>query len=351
MTTAAFLTHLAFLLFLIAVSAFITRFMIRRFVILDVPNERSSHKTPVPKSGGIAVVATFFIGVIVIAFVARLSMIDRLYFLGMSASALLIAGISFYDDIKAKSYTFKLLSQILAILLVLCSGIVLHVVNLPLVGLIESAWLVYPISFLWIAGLTNAFNFMDGLDGLAGGVALITGLFFCIITWQQGSHFVYIMSYTVIAGVFGFLIYNFPPAKIFMGDVGSAFLGFIFAVLAIIAARYDHAQTPIFVMPLLLFNFIYDTAFTFFRRLLRGENVAQAHRTHLYQLFQRLGFSHSTVSLFHYGLCILQGIAALWMVKIPTNDRRILFFLPFLVLQSVYSIVVVRAAKKTGLIV
>lgn len=349
MTLRAFLTHLAFALALVILSALITRLMIERIRILDIPNERSSHGSPIPTSGGLAIVFTFFIGIVIIALVAKITMINRLYFYGFSLSALLIAFISFYDDVKHKSYLIKLLTQIVAIVVVLAVGIVIDKLQIPQVGELNLNWLRYPISFLWILGLTNAFNFMDGIDGLAGGVALIASLFFCVITFSQGSLLVYIMSYTIIAGTLGFLIYNLPPARIFMGDVGSTFLGFTFAVLAIVAARYDHSHTSFLVMPLLLFNIIYDTAFTFFRRLLKGEKVVEAHRTHLYQLFQRLGYGHGTVSLFHYGLCILQGLAAIAMVNIP-GSRRVLLFAPFLVIQVIYTFVVLRAAKKAGLL-
>jgi UDP-GlcNAc:undecaprenyl-phosphate GlcNAc-1-phosphate transferase len=134
-----------------------------------------------------------------------------------------------------------------------------------------------------------------------------------------------------------------------MGDVGSAFLGFTFAVLAIIAYRFDHSHTSFFVMPLLLFNFIYDTAFTFFRRLFRGENVIEAHRSHLYQLFERLGYGHRYVSYFHYMMCVMQGLAAVWMVRIPGGER-VFVFLPFLLVQVVYTIIIIRRSKKAGLL-
>ena len=190
----------------------------------------------------------------------------------------------------------------------------------------------------------------DVQAGMAGGVALIASLFFCAITFMQGSLFVYIMSYTIIAGTLGFLIYNFPTARIFMGDVGSAFLGFTFAVLAIVAARYDRSHTSFFVMPLLLFHFIYDTAFTFSRRLLSGEKVTEPHRTHLYQLFQRLGYSHPAVTVFHYVLSLLQGFAAVLMVNAPGDSRRLLFFAPFLAIEVIYSYIIIRSAKKAGLL-
>ena len=349
MTLVAFFSHLAFAVFLLGVSLILTRLMLDRVRIMDLPTERSSHESPTPKSGGISIVATFSIGVIIIFLIADKTLIRTDYFLGFVFSALLIAGISLYDDVKHKPFIVKLATQLLAVSLVLAFGIVIDQIALPFVGLVTLGWLSYPISFLWIMGMTNAFNFMDGLDGLAGGVAVIVSAFFCAITFSQGSTFVYITSYAILAGSLGFLIHNFPPARIFMGDVGSAFLGFVFAVLAIIAARYDHSHTSFMVMPLLVFNFIYDTFFTFIRRLLHGDRVFDPHRTHLYQLFNRIGYSHRTVSLFHYGMCILQGIAAVWMVNIPGGERT-LVFLPFLAFQVLYTYIVVRSAKKAGLL-
>ena len=134
-----------------------------------------------------------------------------------------------------------------------------------------------------------------------------------------------------------------------MGDVGSAFLGFVLAVLAIIAARYDSSHTSFLVMPLLLFNFIYDTFFTFLRRLLRGDRVVDAHRTHLYQLCSRLGYSHRTVSLFQYSMCVVQGLGAVWMVNIPGAERMFMF-VPFLLFQVMYSYIVIRRAKAMRLL-
>lgn len=349
MTLAAFFSHLAFAICLFLLSVVLTRLMLRRVRIMDLPNERSSHQSPTPKSGGISIVATFSIGVIIIFLFAEKSLIRTDYFLGFVFSAILIAGISLYDDVKNKPFIIKLTTQLLAVFLVLAFGIVIDQIALPFIGLVTLGWLSYPISFLWIMGMTNAFNFMDGLDGLAGGVAVIVSAFFCAITFSQGSTFVYITCYAILAGSLGFLIYNIPPARIFMGDVGSVFLGFVFAVLAIIAARYDHSHTSFMVMPLLLFNFIYDTFFTFIRRLLHGDRVIDAHRTHLYQLFNRIGYSHRTVSLFHYGVCVVQGIAAAWMVNIP-GGQRTLVFLPFLVFQVVYSYVIIRLSRKVGLL-
>ena len=349
MTPAAFLSHLLFAGCLFVVSLAITRFMLTRVQIMDVPSERSSHTKPTPKSGGISIVCAFMLGMAAIFLVADKTQIAHHYLWGFVLSAVAIAAISLYDDMTQKSFVVKLATQLIAVFIVLASGLVIDQIALPVVGLVTLGWVAYPLSFLWILGLTNAFNFMDGLDGLAGGAAVIATAFFCFITFSQGSTFVYITSYALFAGTLGFLVYNFPPARIFMGDVGSAFLGFVFAVLAIIAARYDRSHTSFMVMPLLLFNFIYDTFFTFLRRLFRGQPVHLAHRTHLYQLFNRLGYTHRTVSLYHYGVCILQGIAAAWMVNIP-GAERMLVFIPFLVVQIAYSGVIIAQAGKRGLL-
>jgi UDP-GlcNAc:undecaprenyl-phosphate GlcNAc-1-phosphate transferase len=349
MTLAAFATHLLFAISLSCLSLALTRFMLIRVRVMDLPNDRSSHTLPTPKSGGIAIVATFLVGVVVIFLFAEKSLIRQDYFLGFVVSALLIAGISLYDDIHNKPFIIKLVTQFLAVFLVLAFGIVIDQVALPFVGPVTLGGWGYPLSFLWILGLTNAYNFMDGLDGLAGGVAVIACAFFCVITFSQGSTFVYITCYALLAGALGFLVYNFPPGRIFMGDVGSTFLGFTLAVLAIIAARYDRSHTSFMVMPLLLFNLIYDTFFTFMRRLFAGERVIDAHRTHLYQLFNRLGYSHRTVSFFHYTVCVLQGLAAVWMVNIPGTERT-LVFIPFLLFQLLYSYVVITSARNAKLL-
>jgi UDP-GlcNAc:undecaprenyl-phosphate GlcNAc-1-phosphate transferase len=168
------------------------------------------------------------------------------------------------------------------------------------------------------------------------------------ISYYEGSSFVYITGYTIIAGSVGFLVYNAPPAKIFMGDVGSAFLGFVFATLAIIAARYDESHTSFLVMPMLLFHFLFDTLFTFVRRVISGKNPLKAHRSHLYQIRVRSGNTHLEVTLMLACMAFLQGLGAMWMVNIPGNER-LFVFIPFLVLQVVYARLTLKRARKKGI--
>jgi len=231
----------------------------------------------------------------------------------------------------------------------LAFGIVFSRVSLPGIGAIDLGWLGYPLTVIWVVALTNMFNFMDGLNGLAGGTAVIVSAFLCAVTFMEGSFFVYMFCYIMAAGAAGFLVFNFPHARLFMGDVGSQFVGFSFAALAVIAAEIDASRTSFLVVPLLFFNFIFDTVFTLCRRGLRGENVTQAHRTHLYQLLNRVGWSHVQVTLFHICVTAAQGVGALILIGLGP-DRRMVVFLPFLVFQILYAAAVVRVARRRGIL-
>jgi UDP-GlcNAc:undecaprenyl-phosphate GlcNAc-1-phosphate transferase len=339
--------HIFFGISLAVVATLITWAMLKFVRILDHPNHRSSHDDAIPKSGGISIVVTFLIGMGFINFFAETELIQQRYMEGFIFSAVLIAVISFVDDVKEKSALFKLITHIFAVIVVLSTGIVIDTLSMPWSDNMPLHWFGYVISFFWILGLTNAYNFMDGIDGLVASTALIAALFFMVISYYEGSSFVYITGYTIVAGSAGFLVYNAPPAKIFMGDVGSAFLGFVFATLAIIGARYDESHTSFLVMPMLLFHFIFDTLFTFFRRLLAGESPLKAHRTHLYQIRTRCGNTHLEVTLMLSCMAFLQGLGALWMVNIPGNER-LFVFIPFLLMQAVYAVLTLKKARKTG---
>jgi len=349
MDSLKFLTHLAFAFTIFLCSAALTYVMARFVRVMDIPNPRSSHTNPVPKSGGISFVATFVVGSLIIYFVAEFARIDDRYFWGYVVSAVLLAIVSYVDDVTQKTFLAKVLTQVLCVAVVLASGVIITRLAIPYWGEVQLGWLGYVLTFLWILGLTNAYNFMDGMDGLAAGVAVIAAGFLCAIAFQQLSVFVYMSSYVLLAGAAGFLIFNFPPARIFMGDVGSAFLGFTFATLAVIGASLDLGHLSFYIIPMLLFHFIFDTVFTFLRRLARGEKVHLAHRTHLYQLLNGLGYSHRAVSLFHYALTVVQGIAAFVSIGLPA-DMRLFVFVPFLIFEIAYARWVLGRARAMRLV-
>lgn len=350
MTLLAFISHIAFALAIAGLSSILTAFLVRYWTIIDVPNERSSHSRPTPRGGGIAIVSGFLAGILLIHLIGNVTPIKTRYFMGFLAGSFTIAALSLYDDLRPRSFTTKISVQLIAIAVAMGAGIVVGEMRLPWIGGVEQGWWgYYPLTLLWILGMTNAYNFMDGLDGLAASTAVIAGGFLCFITFQQGSLFIYLASLALSAAALGFLVFNLPPAKIFMGDVGSTFLGFVFAVMAVIAARYDHSHTSMYVVPLLLFHFIFDTIFTFARRLWRREAVTQAHRTHLYQLLNRLGYSHGKVTLLYSSMAVAQGLGAIWMVSIP-GEARLLIYPPFFFIYLIYGTRVLSHAKRRGLL-
>lgn len=344
-----FFTHLLFGAFLFFVSTAISWFILRHARILDTPNQRSSHSQPTPTVGGLAIVFTFFLGMGIFYILGDAAMIRTRFFFGFTFSSLLIAAMSLYDDYKDKPFGIRLTTQALAILLIMAFGITITRIDLPFFQLPFLSIAGYFLTFFWIIGLTNAYNFMDGLNGMAGGNAVVASMFLGWIAFSQGSNFTYIVCYCLAAGTAGFLVFNFPKGLLFMGDVGATFLGFSFAALAIIASLYDNAHTSMLVVPLLLLHFVFDTAFTFMRRLIQGENVFQAHRSHLYQLLNRMGWSHTRVTLLYCTMGVLQGIGAYGMVHIP-GLSRLLVFLPYLAFYTLFAAFVTHQAAKQGLI-
>lgn len=345
----SFLLHLVFAAFIGSISTMFTAILVSRLRVFDIPNERSSHSVPVPRGGGLAIVAGFLIGVSLIQFFGKTVPLRSEYFGGFLFSLLLIAGVSLYDDIQHRSIKVKFLTQLASIFVAMAAGNFIDVIYLPWIGEVKALMVMLPFSLLWLLGLTNTYNFMDGLDGMAGATAVVVSGFFSYIAFQEGSHFVYLISLVLCMATLGFLFFNWAPARIFMGDVGSTFLGFTFATLAIIAARHDLGHTSFFVMPLLLFHFIFDSIFTFVRRLSNGDNVFQAHRTHLYQLMNLLGYSHKAVALIYAGFAVIQGLAAIWMISLP-GEQRLFIFLPFVIAYFYLGIRVLIHARHIGLL-
>lgn len=350
MTFSAFLTHLGFGAALCALSALLTWVLMKRVRIIDTPNERSSHTTPTPRSGGIAIVVTFFVGLLALWILSGDLVLEQGYFWAFCATSFLIAVVSIVDDLSGMSFKAKLILQVACAIAVMVMGVVIDRLSLPIFGSWELSWLAFPVTLVWIVGLTNAFNFMDGIDGISGGTAVVAASFFAIITFMQGSSFIYLVSIIIVWSSLGFLLWNWQPAKIFMGDSGSQFLGFVLAVMAVMAGRFDDSHVSFYVMPLLFFHYIWDTAYTFIRRYRAGESVTKAHRGHLYQLMNRLGLSHARVSTIYVLIGVLQGLGAMVLVNVD-GELRVLVFVPFIVLQMVLTMAVTRRARVAGLIV
>ncbi len=330
---------LLFALVCAGLAAAITWAMARWAVLVDVPNARSSHLTPTPRGGGLGILLAFAAGLVGLRAVADLP--DQPGLIGLIVGAVLMGIAGLADDIRAMSFATKLAAQVVASVLAMAGGLVISVLYVPGIGAVELGSLGYVVTLLWLIGLTNAFNFMDGLDGLAGGTAAIAGAFLCAIAVLLADPAVASLGLLLAATSAGFLALNFPPARIFMGDVGSQFLGFAFAALGVLLARSDSTGTVILIVPLLLFHFVFDTAFTVLRRLRRGENLAAAHRSHLYQLLNRAGLTHRSVAGAHYAMAVIHGCAALWFIGAAPSQRW-LVFVALLAAQSAYAVISLR---------
>jgi Fuc2NAc and GlcNAc transferase len=283
--------------------------------LMDLPNHRSSHVVPMPRGGGLAIVLS------VCATIASLTVLDLLD-PGVSAALLgggvLMAVIGWVDDHKGLAPSLRMLMHAAAaawaiVLLGGLDGVMIGPLQLPL-PVIGSL-----IALPGVVWAVNLFNFMDGIDGIAGMESLWLGLVGGCLFLLGGEPGMGYLCLAVAAASAGFLFWNFPPAKIFMGDVGSTFLGFCFAALAIVGELTG--AVPILLWAILAGTFIFDATATLLRRAWRGDRLSQAHRTHAYQRAVQSGWSHrrvvAGVALLNAALGLLAFGGWLWPALAP----------------------------------
>lgn len=289
--------------------------------LLDIPNARSSHVHPTPRGGGLPLALIVLAGLLPLA--------GERAWLACWLAAALVATVSWIDDMRSLSYRVRLVAHAAAAGLVLVGAGAWPAVDLPWLARFHPSWAGFAIIFLWLIGLTNAYNFMDGIDGLAGSQAIVAGVGWLILGNLAGQPALASAGLLLACASGGFLLHNWPPARIFMGDVGSAFLGFLLAALTVLAAHQDPRLAVAGV--LLVWPFLFDTFFTFFRRLRRGENVFAAHRSHLYQRLVIAGRSHRFVTVLYTNAATVGLILALiWWMGWPGADLAVLLVLPLL---------------------
>jgi UDP-GlcNAc:undecaprenyl-phosphate GlcNAc-1-phosphate transferase len=231
--------------------------------------------------------------------------------------------VAFLDDLYDWPFMVKLGIQAVAALVAVSTGIYLHDYRIPYAGPVYVGWVGPPVTLVWLLFTTNAVNFIDGLNGLASGVVLIACLFLAYFSAGYGSWFCYAASGMLAAGLVGFLPFNFPHARIFMGDVGSQFCGFMIAVLGVVASRFDGAELSCRLVPKLLSGVLFDVAFTLVRRGLAGERLTQPHRGHLYQVAQRSGVPAPMVTLIHWAFAVFGGLCCLAFLRVSGGWKLI----------------------------
>jgi len=296
----------AFLLTWTGVS--LLRALAPRWGFIDIPNERSSHQRPTPRAGGLA----FVVAVPVVA-VAASSCSGIPTFPGEAALLLggtLVAAVGLVDDRRGLPVRVRLVAYLAAAAILTLGAGWLDELQWPGGPGLVLGWLGLPLTILWIAGLTNIYNFMDGIDGIAAAQAVVAaGAAASLALWVSDGGLA-LFAAVLSGAAAGFLLHNRPPARIFMGDVGSAFLGYTFAGLAVLSGRAAAAPVPFALWLVLLAPFLFDASLTLAVRVARGERWYEAHRQHLYQRLVRLGWSHLAVTTVY--LCadlVLAGIA------------------------------------------
>lgn len=316
--------------------AFMTSFMMtpqtiklaRKLGAVDTPkDERRINKIPMPRLGGLAVIAGFIVSIVYLLIVMTIeSNIDlsqdnyHMKLFGFATGGLIIALVCFYDDIKGAKAIVKLLAQIIAAIVVVKSGLLIDSIDIPFLKIDSENELFYQILTIgWIIGITNAMNLIDGLDGLSTGISIISCVSLLIIFALNGSPLISIILITALCGsLVGFLPYNFNPAKTFIGDTGSNFLGYCLSIISILGIAKTYTAIVI-VAPLIVLALpVFDTLFAIVRRLINGKSlkaIIEPDANHLHHKMLRKGFTQKQAVLILYGLSATFGMFAIILLE------------------------------------
>lgn len=305
--------------------------IVRKFAIgigaVDIPKDnRRVHKEAMPLIGGLAI----YLGVIISGMIF-LPLNRSLISILVGGSIILISGI--VDDIRELSPKLKLAFQIVAALVLVAGGVKIDFITNPFSDnlLIYLSFFSIPITIFWVVGITNTLNLIDGLDGLACGVASISSLTLMFVASKFGYTDVMILSAIVGGACLGFLPYNFNPAKIFMGDTGSLFLGFMLAAISIEGVMKSVATIAVIVPIIILGVPIFDTAFAILRRLLSGRSIMSADKGHLHHRLLKKGYSQKKTVLILYSISLAFSGFAYFIAKANSKQAVYLSVVMFLI--------------------
>jgi UDP-GlcNAc:undecaprenyl-phosphate GlcNAc-1-phosphate transferase len=292
--------------------------LVKRFAFwvgaVDAPNHRKVHTRIMPRMGGLAIFLAFVGAYFVISPAIEPHKSDVA--IGLLVGGAIIVLVGALDDRFDLSPKLKLLGQILAACVVVYSGVVIDLVNIPFGGeTVTLTWLAVPLTILWIVGVTNAINLIDGLDGLSAGVSAIATATMLVLALMMGNVSVALLSTILLGSIIGFLFYNFHPAKIFMGDSGALFLGFSLATLSILG--FKQATVVSLLIPVMILGVpLSDTFFAIMRRWVNKMPISAADKSHLHHCLLQLGLSHRKTVLVIYGIALIFGLSAVLFSQI-----------------------------------
>lgn len=305
--------------------------LVRRFAYLigavDHPNARKVHVRTMPRIGGLAIFIAFLIGYALLLPASRYN--DAIL---IGAVVIVLTGL--IDDRFQLSARVKLMGQMIATVVVLNSGMRIEMINLPFdQQLYLGSWSI-PVTVLWLIGITNAINLIDGLDGLAAGVSSIALGTIALLAIIQGNVYLTMMALLLLASTLGFLVHNFYPAKIFMGDTGALFLGYMLAVFSLIG--FKNVTMFSLVVPVLLLGLpISDTIFAIVRRLVQGRPPMSPDKSHMHHQLIDMGFTTRQAVLLMYGMTLFFGIASILFAKTTMLGAVITFVIVLIVIELI----------------
>lgn len=300
---------------------------------IDDPDERKVHSRVMPRLGGLAIYLGFTLAILVTQ-----PLTNAVWGLLLGGTVIMLLGVA--DDIKGLSPRVKLAGQVAAALILVAFGIRVEFLTNPFAGMFPLASLVIPVTLLWIIGITNAINLIDGLDGLAAGTSGIAAVTMAVVTALEGHTAIAALALILGASLAGFLRYNFYPAQIFMGDSGSMFLGFILAALAIMGLTKGATVISLFIPVVILGIPIMDTLFAIVRRFFNRKPIFQPDKQHLHHCLLNIGLSHRQTVLAIYLVNICLGISAVFLTQLTTDQS--------VVMLVALSVIMLTAANKIG---
>ncbi len=320
------------MLFVSALGAFwfipFASWLAQRWGAVDLPNERKVHKRPMPRLGGVAVYLGFLLpwaGLYLLHNPVSLQFqnYEKLFLtLVIGATGMLALGI--YDDVKGADPLKKLIVQFAVAVLMWIGGYRIEALQNPFGPQIELGWFGLPVTLLWIVGVTNAINLLDGIDGLVAGVTACMAVTLAIINAITGHVVVALLTVALAGACLGFLPHNHSPARIFLGDSGSLTVGLVLACVGIISLFQEstRAASPLLSVPLILFGLpIFDTARVMFERWRRGVSIFRADKIHVHHRLLSLGLNHRQASWVLYGVVLVTGSVAVLLSLMETNDQ------------------------------
>ncbi|KGX85169.1 glycosyltransferase family 4 protein [Pontibacillus marinus] len=297
----------------------------------DQPNHRKVHKKLMPRLGGLAIFLSFIIGIL-------LFFPDSGYTWPVVIGSTIIIITGILDDMRELSPKLKIAGQLAAATVVVVGGVQVEFINLPFMDdKLEFGYLSIPITIVWIIAITNAINLIDGLDGLAAGVSAIALLTIAGMAITMGNSFVVIVGFITLGSTLGFLLFNFYPAKIFMGDTGALFLGFMIGVLSLLG--FKNVTFFSFIIPIIILGVpISDTIFAIVRRFVQQKPLSSPDKSHLHHCLLRLGYSHPETVLMIYAMAALFSLAAVIFSQATMFGSVFVLFILLLLVELVVEV-------------